>query len=183
MSLVLFYIFGVAAVACALTMILARNPVYSALYMIGCLIAVAGEFVLLDAPLLAALQVLVYAGAIMVLYLFVIMLLNLSDDPGFRWWTNWRTYVGLILTGLMGFAAVWKYVANPQAGVAAAGLHHTPARHDHVHRSGHDHADRGAGGAAADGRRWRRLSRTQADRRIGREGRRVTWFRPGTSSS
>ena len=116
MSIALFYIFGVAAVACGLTMILVRNPVYSALYMIGCLIAVAGEFVLLDAPLLAALQVLVYAGAIMVLYLFVIMLLNLRDDPGFCWWTNWRTYIGFVLAALMGFAAVWKFLVRPPAG-------------------------------------------------------------------
>ncbi len=110
MTYALFVIFGVVAVACGLAMVLARNPVYGAIYLIGTLGAIAGEFLLLDAPFLAALQVLVYAGAIMVLYLFVIMLLNLGHDPGFRWWRNWRTYVGLALTGLLGYVAYARSV-------------------------------------------------------------------------
>lgn len=105
MTYALFIMFGVIAVACGLAMVLARSPVYGAIYLIGALGAIAGEFLLLEAPLLAALQVLVYAGAIMVLYLFVIMLLNLGRDPGFRWWRNWRTYAGLALTGLLGYVA------------------------------------------------------------------------------
>ncbi len=121
MALALFYIFAVAAVVCALAMVFVRNPVYSALYLIGTLIAIAGEFVLLDSPLLAALQVLVYAGAIMVLYLFVIMLLNLKREKGFRALANWRTYVGLGLTGLVGATAVWKFMTlpNPENPVVA----------------------------------------------------------------
>lgn len=106
MAHVLFYLFGAVAVVCGLAMVLARNPVYGAVYLIACLIAVAGVFLVLDAPLLAALQVLVYTGAIMVLYLFVIMLLNLRHDPGFRWWRSWRTYVALGLTGLTGILIV-----------------------------------------------------------------------------
>src|SRR6185369_2303582 len=65
----------------ALLCITRRNPVASALWLVVTLFALAGLFVLLDAQFIAALQVLVYAGAIMVLFLFVIMLLNLGR-PG-----------------------------------------------------------------------------------------------------
>jgi len=106
MTLALFYLFGAIAIAGGVAMILSRNPVYGAIYLIFSLIAIAGEFLMLNAPFLAVLQVLVYAGAVMVLYLFVIMLLNLGHDPGFRWWSNWRTYVGLALNGLVGAAAL-----------------------------------------------------------------------------
>lgn len=75
---VLFYIFAAFAVVFAVGVVWARNPIYSALSLIGTLFAVAAIFVLQSAPLLAILQILVYAGAIMVLILFVIMLLNLT---------------------------------------------------------------------------------------------------------
>jgi NADH-quinone oxidoreductase subunit J len=76
-----FWIFGVIAVVSALLCISRRNPVSSALWLVVTLFALAAMFVLLDAQFIAALQVLVYAGAIMVLFLFVIMLLNLGR-PG-----------------------------------------------------------------------------------------------------
>ena len=77
---ILFYLFAATAVVLALGVITARNPIYSAISLVGCLFAVAGIFALQSAQLMAVLQILVYAGAIMVLILFVIMLLNLS--PG-----------------------------------------------------------------------------------------------------
>ena len=126
MTYALFVVFGAVAVLCGLAMVLSRNPVYGAIYLIGALGAIAGEFLLLEAPFLAALQVLVYAGAIMVLYLFVIMLLNLGRDPGFRWWRNWRTYAGLALTGLLGYVAFMRskltisVVLKPRGGFSAA---------------------------------------------------------------
>ena len=80
MPAVLFYIFAVAAVGTALMVISSRNAVYSALYLIGTLFSLACIFLLLHAEFIAAIQVLVYAGAIMVLFLFVIMLLNLGHD-------------------------------------------------------------------------------------------------------
>jgi NADH-quinone oxidoreductase subunit J len=79
--LTFFWIFGVIAMGSALLCITRRNPVYSALWLVVTLFALAAMFVLLDAQFIAALQVLVYAGAIMVLFLFVIMLLNLGR-PG-----------------------------------------------------------------------------------------------------
>ena len=129
MAQVLFYMLGAVAVACGLAMVLVRNPVYGAVFLIGALIAVAGVFLVVGAPLLAVLQVLVYTGAIMVLYLFVIMLLNLRRDPGFRWWRNWRTYVGLGLTGglgllVIGTVPVWMFYRQegfPQSQVREIG--------------------------------------------------------------
>ena len=73
-----FFFFAAVAVIFALVVITNRNPVVSALSLVVSFFALAVMYVLLDAPFLAALQVIVYAGAIMVLFLFVIMLLNLQ---------------------------------------------------------------------------------------------------------
>ena len=81
MILTFFWIFGVIAMSSALLCITRKNPVASALWLVVTLFALAALFVLLDAQFIAVLQVLVYAGAIMVLFLFVIMLLNLGR-PG-----------------------------------------------------------------------------------------------------
>ncbi|MFQ5888752.1 MAG: NADH-quinone oxidoreductase subunit J [Gemmatimonadota bacterium] len=74
----LFFVFAVMAVAAALAMIVSRNPVASLMFLVMVFFAISGIFVLLDAHFIAALQIIVYAGAIMVLFLFVIMLLNLG---------------------------------------------------------------------------------------------------------
>ncbi len=81
MALTFFWIFGGIAMGSALLCITRKNPIASALWLVVTLFCIAALFVLLDAQFLAALQVLVYAGAIMVLFLFVIMLLNLGR-PG-----------------------------------------------------------------------------------------------------
>ncbi|HUC39694.1 MAG TPA: NADH-quinone oxidoreductase subunit J [Gemmatimonadales bacterium] len=81
MTHTVFLIFGGIAIVSALLCITRRSPVASALWLVVTLFALAAMFVLLDAQFIAALQVLVYAGAIMVLFLFVIMLLNLGR-PG-----------------------------------------------------------------------------------------------------
>jgi len=75
-----FFFFAAVAVIFALMVILHRNPVVGALSLVASFFALAVMYVLLDAPFLAALQVIVYAGAIMVLFLFVIMLLNLQKQ-------------------------------------------------------------------------------------------------------
>src|SRR5438132_4526744 len=71
-----FYFFGAVAVIASLFVIGQRNPVYSVLLLIASFGALSGLYVLLDAPFVAVIQIIVYAGAIMVLFLFVIMLLN-----------------------------------------------------------------------------------------------------------
>jgi NADH-quinone oxidoreductase subunit J len=78
--LVLFLAFGAVAVAGAVNLLLQRHPIDSALSLIAVMAALAGEYLLLGAEFVAALQVIVYAGAIMVLFVFVIMLLNAGEE-------------------------------------------------------------------------------------------------------
>ena len=80
MVTVLFYILAGAAIACAISCVYHRNPLYSAVSLIGVFICLACIYLTLAAPFIAVTQVLVYAGAIMVLVIFVIMLLNMEDD-------------------------------------------------------------------------------------------------------
>ena len=76
LNLILFYVFAAIAVGTTLLVVVQSNPVYSVLLLIGSFIGLAGLYVLLDAPFVAVIQIIVYAGAIMVLFLFVVMLLN-----------------------------------------------------------------------------------------------------------
>lgn len=76
----LFLLFGGLALGCAISMVAQRNPLYSAISLIGVFIALACLYLTLSAPFLAAVQVIVYAGAIMVLVVFVIMLLNVEEE-------------------------------------------------------------------------------------------------------
>ncbi len=75
-----FVFFSVLAIAAAVLMITHKNPVYSALFLIVTFFAIAGFYFLLGAQFLAIVQIIVYAGAIMVLFLFVMMLLNLRRE-------------------------------------------------------------------------------------------------------
>jgi len=76
----LFFVFAGLAIACAISMVYHRNPLYSAVSLVGVFIALSCIYVTLAAPFIAAVQILIYAGAIMVLVVFVIMLLNLDED-------------------------------------------------------------------------------------------------------
>ena len=76
----LFILFAGMAVGCAISMVVQRNPLYSAISLIGVFISLACLYVTLAAPFIAAVQVIVYAGAIMVLVVFVIMLLNVEEE-------------------------------------------------------------------------------------------------------
>src|SRR5215471_10262496 len=77
---ILFYVFSALALICGVMLLLSRNPVNSAMFLVLTIASLAGLFVLLEAFFLAAVQVLVYAGAVMVLFLFVIMLLDLKVE-------------------------------------------------------------------------------------------------------
>jgi NADH-quinone oxidoreductase subunit J len=79
-EIVAFYVFGAVAVAASLLVIAQRNPIYSVLLLIASFGALSGLYVLLDAPFVAVIQIIVYAGAIMVLFLFVVMLLNAPHE-------------------------------------------------------------------------------------------------------
>ena len=80
MTVLLFILFAGLAIGCAISMVAQRNPLYSAISLIGVFISLACLYVMLAAPFIAAVQVIVYAGAIMVLVVFVIMLLNVEQE-------------------------------------------------------------------------------------------------------
>jgi NADH-quinone oxidoreductase subunit J len=80
LQILFFWTFAIASVSCAVGVIFSRNTVASALFLVGSLFTLAGLFLSLHAPFIAAIQVLVYAGAVMVLFIFVMMLLNLQQD-------------------------------------------------------------------------------------------------------
>ena len=80
MQVLLFILFGGLAIGCALAVVAQRNPLYSAISLVGVFISLACLYVMLAAPFIAAVQVIVYAGAIMVLVVFVIMLLNVEEE-------------------------------------------------------------------------------------------------------
>jgi len=80
MFVLLFILFGGLAIGCAISVVAQRNPLYCAISLIGVFMALACLYVMLAAPFIAAVQVIVYAGAIMVLVVFVIMLLNVEQE-------------------------------------------------------------------------------------------------------
>jgi NADH-quinone oxidoreductase subunit J len=80
MLALLFILFAGMAIGCAISLVAQRNPLYSAISLIGVFISLACLYVTLAAPFIAAVQVIVYAGAIMVLVVFVIMLLNVEEE-------------------------------------------------------------------------------------------------------
>ena len=113
-SPVFFYIFAGMAIGCSLMVILKKNPVASAFSLVLVFFAFAGIYALLDAHMIAALQVLVYAGAIMVLFIFVIMLLN-ADIPSFdvaRSHLAVKLVAGGLSALLFGFF-VWSFKNSP----------------------------------------------------------------------
>lgn len=100
----LFAILAAMLVAGAATVVLARNPIHSAVALVFTLIATAGLFLTLSAQFLAAIQVIVYAGAIMVLFIFVIMLLDLRAGEGGEERLHrigFRQSLGIALAGLL----------------------------------------------------------------------------------
>ena len=82
---VLFYLLSGLAVAASALVIGQRNPMYSVLLLIVSFAALAGLYIVLDAPFVAMAQMIIYAGAIMVLFLFVVMLLNAPQEDGAEW--------------------------------------------------------------------------------------------------
>jgi NADH-quinone oxidoreductase subunit J len=114
-TLFLFYFFALVAVACALMTVTRANPVASALWLVGTFFCLAAIYTLLGAFFIGIIQILVYAGAIMVLFLFVIMLLNLGNDyePDFRAgaWKVISVGTGLMFLALL--ATMWTEAAAP----------------------------------------------------------------------
>ncbi|MCR4417272.1 MAG: NADH-quinone oxidoreductase subunit J [Ignavibacteria bacterium] len=97
LQLITFIILAIIGLASAIMLVIQKNPVYSALLLIMHFFALAGFYLLLNAQFLAVLQILVYAGAIMVLFVFVIMLLNLQNEEALKDPFNLRKIIATIL--------------------------------------------------------------------------------------
>jgi NADH-quinone oxidoreductase subunit J len=105
-----FLLFATVSVIAALTVVLARNPVHSALALMACFLQISAIFVLLEAPLLAVIQIFVYVGAIMVLFLFVIMMIDVREAVSQRFLPggNLPALVLLVLIGVEMLATAFR---------------------------------------------------------------------------
>ena len=116
-DVILFYVFAGLAVAGAVNLILQRHPIHSALSLILVMGSLAVLYLLLGAEFIAAIQVIVYAGAIMVLFVFVIMLLNAGEEETTNLSRMART-VGLPVAALLLVEMTYfLYLWSPQMGV------------------------------------------------------------------
>jgi NADH-quinone oxidoreductase subunit J len=95
----LFYFLAFVAVISSLSVVLTKSPVHSVLYLITTFFALSGEYILLNAQFLGIVNIIVYAGAIMVLFLFVIMMFNLNEQP-VPSHNNIIKIIGVVVSGL-----------------------------------------------------------------------------------
>lgn len=136
----LFVLASLAAVAGAVGVVASKNPVHAAISLMGFFLALSGLYVLLKAPFLAAVQVIVYVGAILVLFLFVIMLLDLRALDRAPRLTGALPYVlAVVLVALVGVLALWPVVggvarAHPSFGPAPEGFGSTRAMAEVAYR-------------------------------------------------
>jgi len=124
LELILFFILALIAIATAVGMLLSRSTVYAALYLVVNFVSVAIFYLLLDAPFIALSQIAVYAGAIMVLFLFVIMLLGLENIAGELDWKKlvWPLVMGGILLVEGVFLVVQRIGQNVYIGETGTAL-------------------------------------------------------------
>ncbi len=119
---ILFYVLGALAVGASLLVIGQKNPIHSVLWLIASFAGLSGLYILLDAPFVAVIQIIIYAGAIMVLFLFVVMLLNAGhEDTGedeARPVSVHRSAIrfGALLSGVLVVELVWALVSAGTLG-------------------------------------------------------------------
>lgn len=125
MLVILFILFGGLAIGCAVNVVAQRNPLYCAISLIGVFVSLACLYLMLAAPFIAAVQVIVYAGAIMVLVVFVIMLLNVEQEERRRTRMGFLVPAGVLLAALL-IAEVafvlWSVNPNPTMPETGIGL-------------------------------------------------------------
>jgi NADH-quinone oxidoreductase subunit J len=117
-QIIVFFILAGVAVLGAVSLILQRHPIRSALSLIAVMVALAGLYLLQGAELVAAIQIIVYAGAIMVLFVFVIMLLNAGEEERTNA-SRMARYVGLPLAFFLLLQLAW-WVGRGSSGMAPA---------------------------------------------------------------
>jgi NADH-quinone oxidoreductase subunit J len=100
-DVIFFYLIATVSVVTAIGMVAAKNPVHSAIFLVLCFVNIAGIFVMLGAEFLAVIQIIVYTGAIMVLVLFVVMLVDPEDLPSFHTSAPLQRYLTFLLGGVL----------------------------------------------------------------------------------
>ena len=110
MELLIFYPIAGLCIALALGVIFNTSPVGSAMCLIGMMLGLSGIFVLLQAHFVAILQIIIYAGAIMVLFMFVIMLLNLKEAASYDWVMRDKNLFISIMSGVLAVGILYKIV-------------------------------------------------------------------------
>ena len=118
MSQLLFVLFGAMALGCAVAMVAQRNPLYSAISLVGVFVSLACLYLTLQAPFIAAIQVIVYAGAIMVLVVFVIMLLNVEEEVRRPARLHYLIPVGVLLAAVLVGEAAFMLKLGDEVKVA-----------------------------------------------------------------
>ncbi len=126
MEKIIFYSLSTLAVFSALMVVLSKKPIHSLLYLLLCFFTIAGHYVLLNAQFLAVVHIIVYAGAIMVLFLFSLMLLNLNIKEELQK-TVWMRIIavisgGLLLVALVGVLKGLDTSAGPMLASTQIGL-------------------------------------------------------------
>jgi NADH-quinone oxidoreductase subunit J len=114
---VIFWVFAIPLVLTALGVLVAKSPMYAAMNLVAAFFFLAGIYVLLAAHLIAFMQILVYAGAVMVLFLFVIMLLSLGDEHLLKERKSAMQYLG-VLGGVGVLAVLVAAIARAGEGMA-----------------------------------------------------------------
>lgn len=126
MTLYVFYFLSFLAIFCALLVVFSKNPVHSVLYLILTFFAIAGHYFLMNAQFLGTVHVIVYAGAIMVLFLYVIMLLNLNQEsePHKSTFLKFAAAIcaGLLLVVMVASLKGVETMATQHQGTAEMGL-------------------------------------------------------------
>ncbi len=121
-DLLLFYLFAAITVLGALAVIGQRNPIYSVMAIVGSFCGLSGLYVLLEAPFVAVVQIIIYAGAILVLFLFTVMLLNASRENAAEWdrshpyYRPGPTRVGAVMAIVLLGQLVWAVTRMTDGG-------------------------------------------------------------------
>ncbi len=129
----LFYLFAAISVAAAINVLAQRRVFYSALSLIVCLASIAGVYMLLHSPFIAAVQVIVYAGAIMVLFLFVIMLLDPFSAEVARDKRRYLSYLAVLL-GLVVLVVLYPLLKSYELAQVPRPMDSTSGGVESVHR-------------------------------------------------
>jgi len=122
MGTAVFLLFAAVALASAILVVTSRSVVHSALWLVLSFLAVAGLFILQGAEFLGAVQILLYAGSIVVMFVFAVMMVNLGEDTGPRWGTA-RSLGGLALGAVVLLELAWiavragGFIAPPSRGL------------------------------------------------------------------